>query len=204
MTYVHSGEIRLPIRFRRILRLTCLFMAAITAFGCGYHFQQAARLPGDAKRLYVDIFENRTNQAGLETTVTNAVVFEFVKRGETDMVKEPSQADLIMKGVIHSVQVSTAATRNKDAAGERQVTITLDVRLLQQDGKVVWSASGLKDGDAYVVGADKFLNDDKQRATLGIVSTRIAERIQPLHRYFDDFVKRPICVALHLAVAAAY
>jgi len=185
MAYVHSGEIRLPIRFRRMLRLACLFMAAITTFACGYHFQQQARLPGDAKRLYVDIFENRTNQAGLETTVTNAVVFEFVKRGETDMVKEPSQADLIMKGVIRSVQISTAATRSNSGAGERQVSITLDVRLVQQDGNVVWSANGLSDNDAYVVGADKFLNDDKQRATLGLVSTRIAERIY--NRFTDNF-----------------
>jgi outer membrane lipopolysaccharide assembly protein LptE/RlpB len=185
MACVHPGEVKRPIRFWRIVRLACPVMAAVTAFACGYHFQQQARLPGDAKRLYVDIFENRTNQAGLETTVTNAVVFEFVKRGETDMVKEPSQADLIMKGIIRSVQISTAATRNKSAAGERMVTITLDVRLVKQDGNVVWSANGLSDGDAYVVGADKFVNDDKQRATLGLVSTRIAERIY--NRFADNF-----------------
>jgi outer membrane lipopolysaccharide assembly protein LptE/RlpB len=185
MACVHSDDLALPIRFRRIIQLICLVSAVLTTFACGYHFQQQARLPGDAKRLYVDIFENRTNQAGLETTVTNAVVFEFIKRGETDMVKEPSQADLIMKGVIRSVQVSTAATRGKDSAGERRVAITLDVRLVQQSGNVVWAASGLTDNDAYVVTADKFLNDDKQRATLGLVSTRIAERIY--NRFTDNF-----------------
>ena len=185
MAYVHSGEIHQPVRFRRTFLFGFLALAAITSVACGYRFQQAARLPGGAQRLYVDIFENRTNQAGLETTVTNAVVFEFVKRGETDMVKEASQADLIMKGVIRAVEVSTAATRGKDAAGERLVTITLDVRLVQQDGNVIWSANGVKDSDAYVVGADKFLNDDKQRATLGLVSTRIAERIY--NRFTDNF-----------------
>lgn len=185
MAYVHSGEITLPVGVRRTFLLAFLVLAAITSVACGYHFQQAARLPGGAQRLYVDIFENRTNQAGLETTVTNAVVFEFVKRGETDMVKEPSQADLIMKGVIRSVQVSTAATRSNSGAGERSVAITLDVRLVQQDGNVVWSANGLSDSDAYVVGVDKFVNDDKQRATLGLVSTRIAERIY--NRFTDNF-----------------
>jgi outer membrane lipopolysaccharide assembly protein LptE/RlpB len=185
MVHIHSGEIRPPFRARFIFRLAGLVMAAITAFACGYHFQQQAKLPGNAKHLYVDIFENRTNQAGLETTVTNAVVFEFVKRGETDMVKEPSQADLIMKGIIRSVQISTAATRGSSGAGERSVTITLDVRLVQQDGQEVWKANGLSDSDAYVVGADKFLNDDKQRATLGLVSTRIAERIY--NRFTDNF-----------------
>ncbi|MGE5256016.1 MAG: LPS assembly lipoprotein LptE [Hyphomicrobiales bacterium] len=185
MAHIHSDEMKPPFRARLVLRLAGLAMAAITAFACGYHFQQQAKLPNNAQRLYVDIFENRTNQAGLETTVTNAVVFEFVKRGETDMVKEPSQADLIMKGIIRSVQISTAATRSNSGAGERSVSITLDVRLVQQDGKEVWSAKGLSDSDAYVVGADKFLNDDKQRATLGLVSTRIAERIY--NRFTDNF-----------------
>jgi len=185
MGYVHSGELRMPVRFRQIFRLTFLVLAAVTCWACGYHFQEPARLPGGAKRLYVDIFENRTNQAGLETTVTNAVVFEFVKRGETDMVKEPSQADLVMKGVIRSVDISTAATRGSGAAGERQVNITLDVRLLQPDGKVVWSANGLKDGEAYVVTSDKFLNEDRQRATLGLSATRVAERIY--NRFTDNF-----------------
>jgi len=185
MRYVHSVKIKPPIRSWRTLLLALPVLAAVASSACGYHFQQAAHLPNDAKRLYVDIFENRTNQAGLETTVTNAVVFEFVKRGETDMVKEPSQADLIMKGVIRSVQVSTAATRSNSGAGERSVAITLDVRLVQQDGNVVWSANGLSDSDAYVVGADKFVNDDKQRATLGLVSTRIAERIY--NRFTDNF-----------------
>jgi hypothetical protein len=184
MANIHSGKKALPIHWRA-LRLVLLAWAAAACFSCGYHFQQQARLPGDAKSLYVDIFENRTNQAGLETTVTNAVVFEFIKRGETDMVKEPSQADLIMKGVIRSVEIRTVATRNKDAAGERQVNIVLDVRLVQQNGNVVWTANGLRDGDAYVVGADKFLNEDRQRAVLAVVSTRIAERIY--NRFTDNF-----------------
>jgi outer membrane lipopolysaccharide assembly protein LptE/RlpB len=162
-----------------------LVLAVLASTACGYRFQQQARLPGGAQRLYVDIFENRTNQAGLETTVTNAVVFEFIKRGETDIVKEPSQAELVMKGIIRSVETRTVATRNKDAAGERQVTLTLDVRLVRPDGQTAWSANGLTDGEAYVVTSDKFLNDDKQRATLALAATRIAERIY--NRFTDDF-----------------
>lgn len=185
MNNFHTGETTASSHLRMAVAIAFLALAAVTCVACGYHFQQAARLPGGAQRLYVDIFENRTNQAGLETTVTNAVVFEFVKRGETDMVKEASQAELIMKGIIRTVEIRTVATRGKDAAGERQVNITLDVRLVQPDGKIVWSAIGLTDGDAYVVGSDKFLNDDKQRATLALAATRIAERIY--NRFTDNF-----------------
>jgi outer membrane lipopolysaccharide assembly protein LptE/RlpB len=185
MAYVRSSEKTPSSRSRRSFAIAWLILAAIASAACGYRFQQQARLPGGAQRLYVDIFENRTNQAGLETTVTNAVVFEFIKRGETDIVKEASQAELVMKGIIRSVEIRTVATRNKDAAGERQVTLTLDVRLVQPDGKTAWSANGLMDGEAYVVTSDKFLNDDRQRATLALAATRIAERIY--NRFTDDF-----------------
>jgi hypothetical protein len=56
---------------------------------------------------------------------------------------------------------------------------------VQPGGKEVWSAIGLSDSEAYVVGNDKILTDQRQRATLGIVATRIAERIY--NRFTDNF-----------------
>lgn len=159
--------------------------AALLAVACGYRFQGEAKLPGGAQTVFVDMFENRTNEPNLETVVTNAVIFEFTKRSRTAIVSDAAQADLIMRGVIRSVEVRSVASRNKDAAGERNVALTLDVRLMEPAGKMVWSASGLSDGDAYVVTNDKILNDEKQQATLGIVATRIAEKIY--NRFTDNF-----------------
>jgi outer membrane lipopolysaccharide assembly protein LptE/RlpB len=169
---------------RTALWIACA-AAALVAAACGYRFQGEAKLPGGAQTVFVDMFENRTNDPNLETVVTNAVVFEFTKRSRTAIVGDASQADLLMKGIIRSVESRTVASRNKDAAGERNVTLTLDVRLLDPGGKVVWSAVGLSDGDAYVVTNDKILNDEKQQATLAIVATRIAEKIY--NRFTDNF-----------------
>jgi outer membrane lipopolysaccharide assembly protein LptE/RlpB len=170
-------------------RLARLLLIAILCGGgavaCGYHFQGKAQLPGGAQFLYVDIFENRTNQPGLETTVTNAVVFEFIKRSKQSMVSDRESADLIMKGVIRSVELSTDVARYRDSAGARGVSLTLDVQLVTPAGKVEWSAVGLTDTESYTVPADKFLSQDKQRATLGIVATRIAEKIY--NRFTDNF-----------------
>jgi outer membrane lipopolysaccharide assembly protein LptE/RlpB len=167
------------------LWIACATAAALFAVACGYQFQGEAKLPGGAQTVFVDMFENRTNVPNLETIVTNAVAFEFTKRSRTAIVSDASQADLVMKGVIRSVELRSVATRNKDGAGERNVTMTLDVQLVQPGGKVAWSASGLSDGDAYVVTNDPILNGDKQQATLGIVATRIAERVY--NRFTDNF-----------------
>lgn len=165
--------------------LVALLLCGALGAGCGYRFQGKAQLPGGAQTLFVDIFENRTNQLGLETTVTNAVVYEFIKRGKQSMVSDREAADLVMKGVIRSVELSTAVARYRDQGGARTVSLTLDVQLVAPDGKVAWSAVGLTDSDTYVVSEDKFLSQDKQRATLAIVATRIAERIY--NRFTDNF-----------------
>jgi len=165
--------------------LLVVLVCAAVASGCGYRFQGKAQLPGGAQYLYVDIFENRTNQLGLESTVTNAVVFEFTKRSKQAMVSDREAADIIMKGIIKSVELTTTVSSYKQSSGARSVSLTLDVQMVSPDGKVVWSANGLSDSDSYSVSEDKFLSQDKQRATLAVVATRIAEKIY--NRFTDNF-----------------
>jgi hypothetical protein len=163
---------------RRGYRLAvAVLVCAALATACGLRFQGKAQLPGGAQHLFVDIFENRTNQLGLETTVTNAVVFEFTRRSKQSMVSNRADADLIMRGIIRSVELGTAVARFEDSGGARTVTLTLDVQMVAPDGQVKWSATGLTGSDTYVVSDDKFFSQDRQRATLAVVATRIAERI---------------------------
>jgi hypothetical protein len=162
-----------------------IIAAAAMLPACGYRFQGGIRLPDNAQRIHIETFQNRTNQELLEALVTNAIVFEFTKRSETIIVDEPSQADLVMKGVIQSLESQTLSSRKKDSAGERRVTLRLDVQLVRPDGRVVWEAKGLSDNDAYPVTDDKFQNDFRERRTAAAVTTRIAERI--FNRFTDDF-----------------
>lgn len=152
---------------------------------CGYRFQGPAKLPGEARTLYVETFQNRTNQDGLETLVTNAIVAEFTKRSDALVAADPAAADLVMRGVVRSMDSQTISSRRKDAAGERRVTIRLDAQLVDPDGRVVWEAKGLADNDAYPVTDDKFQNEQRERRTARAAATRIAERI--FNRFTDDF-----------------
>jgi Lipopolysaccharide-assembly len=177
---------RIAVQGRRLAVITGLVACCgWMLVACGYHFQGEVKLPRGARNVYVEIFENRTNEAGLETTVTNAVVFEFTKRSKSLLAGEPSAADLIMKGVIRSVESKTISPRRKDSAGERLVTLRLDLKLIHPDGALAWEAKGLSEGEAYPVTDDKFQNDFRERRTLALVATRIAERI--FNRFTDDF-----------------
>jgi outer membrane lipopolysaccharide assembly protein LptE/RlpB len=168
------------------LKAASLIIAAAAILpGCGYRFQGEIRLPDNAQHIHIETFQNRTNQELLEALITNAIVFEFTKRSENLIVDERSQADLVMQGVIQSLETQTVSSRRKDAAGERRVTLRLDVRLVRADGRVVWEANGLNDNEAYPVTDDKFQNDFRERRTAAAVATRIAERI--FNRFTDDF-----------------
>ena len=170
---------------RSIAAATVLAAAVATLVACGYRFQGPVQLPGNARTIYVETFQNRTNQDGLEVLVTNAIVFEFTKRSETILAADSATADLAMRGVIRSLDTQTISSRRKDAAGERRVTLRLDVQLVQADGRVIWEAKGLSDHDAYPVTDDKFENEQRERRTAAVVATRIAERI--FNRFTDDF-----------------
>ena len=167
------------------LWLASAALVALLAAACGYRFQGEAALPAGGKTLCVELFENRTNVAGLEAIVANGLVFKFTTFSRIVLVGDASLADLSMRGAIRSVESKTVASRNKDAAGERSVTLTIDVRLVQPDGKGVWLANGLTDSEVYLVSNNKIIDDEKERATLGIIASRMAEKI--FNRFTDDF-----------------
>jgi outer membrane lipopolysaccharide assembly protein LptE/RlpB len=173
------------IERRTLLWLAGALGLVLCSAACGYRFQPEAQLPAGAQTLRIELFENRTNIAGLEAIVANGLVFKFTKFSRIALVSDDSSADLVLRGSIRSVELKTVAARNKDAAGERSVTLTLDVRLVQPGGKTVWSANGMADSEVYVVSNDKIFNDEKERATLGILAGRIAEAI--FNRFTDEF-----------------
>jgi outer membrane lipopolysaccharide assembly protein LptE/RlpB len=171
--------------FNSITRFALMSVGIWGLVACGYHFQTAGVIPAGLEPIFVEVFQNRTNQAGLETTVTNAIAFEFVKRNDASLTHSAADASVIMKGIIQSVELQTISTRGRDVAGERQVTMRIDVQLVAADGKVKWAAKNLSGQESYAVSNDKFLNDERQRAALGLVSTRVAERVYD--RLVDNF-----------------
>lgn len=174
------------LRFsRKLLTAGCVLLALLPGASCGYRFQSAGKIPEGLEPIFIDVFENRTNEAGLEATVTNAVVIEFARRNRSALAANAAAASVVMKGVIRSVDLQTISTRGRDVAGERSVTLTVDVQLVKPSGEVGWAVRNLTDNEAYRVTNDKFVNDDLQRAALGLVATRIAERIYS--RLTDEF-----------------
>ena len=171
--------------FRKVTITTLLFLCAILAGACGYRFAGSGGFPANVEKIFIEIFENRTSKAGIERVVTNQLVFEFTRQREKSLASASEDADATLKGVIQSIRTRTISRVGTEVASEREVIMTLDLRLIKQDGEVIWAAKGLSGRQAYDVSDQKIENDRNESAAIATLSERISERI--FSRLTDDF-----------------
>lgn len=140
-------------------------------------------LPGGARAVRVELFENRTGEAGLEAIVTQAFAFELSRRGRSSGRDSGNDA-LLLKGVIRSVEVRSVSSARRGSGGERQATLTVDLQLFGEKG-VVWSAEKISASEIYVIDTEKLFEEDRRRAAFSIAARRLAETL--VNRLSDDF-----------------
>lgn len=164
------------------LILLCLFI--LTA--CGYRFAGSGGFPEGVKYIFIEVLQNRTSKSGVERIVTNQLIFEFSRQRESSLVSNLQKADAVLKGTINSIRTQTISRVDTELASEREVIMTIDLRLIKRDdGTVIWAASGLSDREAYDVNSAKVETDRNEDMAIGRLSERISERI--FNRLTDDF-----------------
>lgn len=118
-----------------------LVFAACLPTGCGYSFR--GNLPGHIKTVAVPMFKNKTEAAGLENTITSAVVSAFSNGGRLRVVPV-EQADSILEGEIVGYQIDGAGfDRNANVqAYHLRVVLNVAFRDVRQN-KTLWQENGL-------------------------------------------------------------
>ena len=162
------------------ISLMCLVIAA-----CGYRFSGAGTLPKGVKRIFVNLFENRTAEVGLENRITNDVISEFVIKRKDTLVTQ-SEADAILKGTIVSLRKDAISRTGAGEVQERRVEVVVNVSLVDPSGKTIWSAQGVSAAEAYAAGGIEDSTSGSGRSgALTDLSKRIAEKIY--NRLTEDF-----------------
>lgn len=171
--------------FIKIRMIALFFLCTLLMDACGYRFAGSGGFPDNVEKIFIEIFENRTSKSGIERVVTNQLVFEFTRQREKSLASAPDDADATLKGVIQSIRTRTISRIGTATANEREVIMTLDLRLIKQDGEVIWTAKGLSGRQAYDVSGLKLENDRNEKLAIARLSERISERI--FSRLTDDF-----------------
>ena len=168
----------------KILGLIALCIVMVNA--CGYQFAGQGQFPSGVERIFIEVFENLTSKAGIERVVTNQVVFEFTRQRQQSLASDAESADAVLKGVIRTIRTQTISRVGTEVASEREAIMTVDLKLVKQDGgEVIWAAKGLIDRQAYNVSENKLETDRNESLALARLSERMSERI--FSRLTNDF-----------------
>jgi hypothetical protein len=162
-----------------------LILIAVLCGSCGYHFAEKGGFPGDTERLFVKVLENKTQETGVESILTAALLDELTLRKTDELARGIDDADVFLSGAVNLVTIRTISSSKPNVASERRVTVSLDLKLKKKDGSIVWTAKNLSDFEEYLVDTDPQRTDANRRNAIGVLSKRIAERA--VNRFSDDF-----------------
>ena len=114
--------------------------------GCGYQFVgESSLLPKEARTIYVEPFVNRSRDVGMEKELTTALRGEFYRRGQLRVVELSEQADIIITGVIRSLDRNVASVNRKDEVLQYESILILDVTLRRREpNEILWRGQGLR------------------------------------------------------------
>jgi outer membrane lipopolysaccharide assembly protein LptE/RlpB len=110
----------------RRLAVLALALTVLGLGGCGYSFR--GTLPSHIRTIAVPIFGNRTQQPGVESIITRAVVQAFVTNGRLQVVR-PADADAILDGEVVSYGVGAVAFDNTLNVQQYRLLVVLNLRM---------------------------------------------------------------------------
>lgn len=154
-------------------------LLAVTLAGCGYHVPGASHdwAGGDARLLYVALFDNHTAEPYLENYMTDALVAELSRSRVVTLTEDADLADVRLLGEIKDFSSDVLAYGTADQITDYRATMTVVVRLMGKGGgEVLWSES-LQRSEDYLATVNKNLQLEGERLAAQQVARRLAEDI---------------------------
>lgn len=138
-------------RVRRPCQSFIIGAVVMALAGCGYQFVgQSAILPSDARTIYVETFVNRTREVAMDKELASALRGEIYRRGNLEAVQYAEQADVILSGVIRSLETRVASVNRDDEVLQYESALTVDVILRRrQPNEILWRGQGLRLTDLH-------------------------------------------------------
>jgi len=169
---------------RTLLQRSAL-LAVVLLAACGYRFPSERQPLGRIDTIAVTLVENRSVETGLDLLLTDYLKDEVIQRAPA-RISEPRAAAAVLSGVITAVRTMTVSRKNALSTRERRVSVRVDLVLKGSDGGLLWSGSGLKADETYlVVAADRGTTDENRRRALSRAAKRVAETA--FYRMTSDF-----------------
>lgn len=171
------------------MKLCFLLFGCLLSTACSYKWGFRDRaVPGGYKQVAIPIFKNKSQEVGIETDFTNALVRRF-ERSQVARVASKDVAPVRLDGIIEKVEVVPSASGVVGAAGatnplpvdavlatdyDLKVRAKIEVRR-QSDEKIIWSGvfddeidfQASRIGEPVVNSANALYDQSARRAAFG-------------------------------------
>ena len=144
--------------------------------GCGYHLQGGGYIKGNTRRVAVAVFQNKTAHAQAGVAFTNELIREIQEKTDTRVVYD-SRGVAQVEGTVVSITYSTASRSSSTTIVQRTVTARLNLRLVDDQGKLLWSQNGFSASEIYDVKGDGGNDLQNINEAVDLIARRSAERI---------------------------
>ena len=118
----------------------CLFLALILS--CGYGFApKGDYIDKRIQNIYVEAFDNKTSQAGIENYVRTAFINQILQGSRFKTVASVEAADAIIKGSVLNISTSPLSYNANTLVAEERVTVVVEINFREKEsGKTIWSS----------------------------------------------------------------
>ena len=160
------------------MRVVSILFVVLLA-GCGYHVPGTSDswVGGEAKTLYIQLFDNQTTEPYLENFITDALVAELSRSRLVELTENPALADVRLLGEVKDFSSSALAYGATDRITDYRAKMKVSVRLLRKGSSEVLWQENMSRSEDYLATINKNLQLEGQRLAARRVSQRLAEDI---------------------------
>ena len=152
-------------------------VAAVSFYACGYRFADTGQFPADVSSIFIQLFENRTSEVGIESVFTDELTSQFTSRGNAQTLTDSAtRSDAVLSGVIKRVDITNISKISEMVVSERRVVVTVAASLVASDGKTVWQVGSVSGTGTYEVDQDDHeITEGNKREAIAVAAQRIAQ-----------------------------
>jgi Lipopolysaccharide-assembly len=162
-----------------LISVLALSACGFAMTGCGYQVAGKANLlPADIHTIAVIPWGNATTRFGLSNYLATSVSHELIARTRYKVVSDPAKADAILSGsVANMYSGATVFDPTTSRSTGAQITVQLQVHLVDRFGKVLFNQPNLEFRERYQVSTDPKQYFDESEAAMQRLSNDVAKTV---------------------------
>ena len=160
--------------------LFLLFIIATMLCSCGYTnpYAQINSQETPANTLFISIWQNRTNELGLESEYFRLLNAWFKKSGRIAVSFDEEHSDLKLTGEIFSIDVPGLFYDKYDDALEIKINLTVSFTLYDnRDNTILWQEKQFTINEPFLVDPSGDLTEHNKKRALLRIGNKISELI---------------------------